>query len=115
MTKTLTIVDFERLFYKSALNTAQAKILGYKKFNAVPRGWKNKDYTVSEKDYYLFIALTGIRGKSNQAHVINDFDINFKSKEAPYAIHIKHLTKNQADLIIKSIDPHGLDYEIIRN
>lgn len=60
------------IYLKSgAINTAQAKILGYSSFNAIPKGWKNRRYILSKPELNLFILLGGAKNIKEQNRILS--------------------------------------------
>ena len=65
--------NIHKIIKNRAINTAQAKILGYPTFSSIPKGWQHKTYELIAKDYELFVALNNIVGKSEQKRIVDNF------------------------------------------
>jgi len=66
----MQIADIRKYLPSNMPNTTQIKMMGFPKFNALPKGWANRTYTLTVNELELFKKLNGVKGERRQLEVV---------------------------------------------
>ena len=91
------------------INTTQAKMLGFKDFKAIEKGWMKRTYELTPEQLELFKALNGVKGEKRQLIVVNEHK-PAEIKEGTVTVKYKGIGElhNLIDILYNS----DYDYEV---